>query len=136
MHPPEGPMDIRTHHAIDQRLCGVPTSLSEGHAEVRLDTVPAMAADEQGLVHGGFVFGAADHAAMLAINDPHVVLGSAAMRFVAPVRVGEQVVVTARRTAVDRRRHTVEVSCAVDGRSVLTGTLECFVLDRHVLAAP
>jgi acyl-coenzyme A thioesterase PaaI-like protein len=48
-----------------------------------------MAVDDRGLVHGGFVFGLADHAAMLAVNDPNVVLGAASTRFLKPVRVGE-----------------------------------------------
>ena len=33
------------------------------------------------------MFGAADYAAMLAVNDPNVVLGNAELRFVAPVEV-------------------------------------------------
>ena len=54
-----------THLAIDHSLCGAPQDLSEGHATARLETTAAMAVDVQGLVHGGFVFGLADHAAML-----------------------------------------------------------------------
>ena len=96
-------MDIATHIGIDHGLCGVPVSLGVGSATVQLSTSPAMAADAHGLVHGGFVFGLADHAAMLAVNDPHVVLGAAETRFTAPVRVGEVVVAEARRTAQDRR---------------------------------
>ena len=68
------PMEIRTHQQIDPALCGRPVSLAPGRAEVTLEMTPAMAVDAEGLVHGGFVFGAADHAAMLAVNHPHVVL--------------------------------------------------------------
>lgn len=92
-----------------------------------------MGADDRGLVHGGFVFGAADYAAMLAVNDPNVVLGAASVRFVAPVRVGEVVLVEAWRTAVAGRKHTVEVRATVGETEVLVGTLTAFVLDRHVL---
>ena len=48
-----------------------------------------MAADSTGLTHGGFTFGLADYAAMLAVNHPFVVLGSAQVKFTAPVRTGE-----------------------------------------------
>ena len=72
-----------------------------GTARVGLTTLPEMAVDAAGLVHGGFVFGLADHAAMLAVNDPYVVLGSAAVRFLRPVRVGERLIAEARRG--DRR---------------------------------
>jgi acyl-coenzyme A thioesterase PaaI-like protein len=92
-----------------------------------------MAADDRGLVHGGFVFGLADHAAMLAVNDPFVVLGSAEVRFTAPVRVGEEVVATATRAEQKGKKHVLEVRAAVGERTVLEGKLTAFVLERHVL---
>ncbi len=128
------PMEPRTHLLIDRTLCGEPDRLTDGEAVVRLETTDAMRVDEEGLVHGGFVFGAADHAAMLAVNHPNVVLGSAEVRFEAPVRVGDVVTATARVVGEQGRRRTVEVEATVeDGSTVLTGTLTCFVLDRHVL---
>lgn len=101
---------------------------------MRLVTVPEMAADERGLVHGGFVFGAADYAAMLAVNDPHVVLGAAEVRFLEPVEVGDSLVLEARTESVEGRKHRVEVMARRGEESVMTGTFTCFVLDRHVLA--
>lgn len=136
--------EIRTHQKIDPTLCGRPSSLSGGAAEVVLETTPAMAVDDEGLVHGGFVFGAADHAAMLAVNHPHVVLARAEVKFLAPVAVGERVIARARvrpaegsgeAEGADRPgRVTVEVEAAVGERTVLVGVLGCAVLDRHVLA--
>jgi uncharacterized protein (TIGR00369 family) len=135
----------RTHLAINRRLCGEPLDCEraeEGVARVGLTTVPEMAADDAGLVHGGFVFGLADHAAMLAVNHPNVVLGSAEVRFLAPVRVGERLVAAARRLEIAGRksRVAVEVRRAPGARDqdagevVLRGELICFTLDRHVLA--
>lgn len=95
-----------------------------------------MAADDRGLVHGGFVFGLADYAAMVAVGDPNVVLGAAESRFTAPVRVGETVIATAEASGEGKKR-TVTVSASVnqpgDGREVFRGTFTCFVLDQHVL---
>jgi len=69
-------MQLNTHLNIDTSLCGKVTKLEEGYAEVLLYTTQQMTADAQGLIHGGFVFGAADYAAMSAVNDPYVVLGA------------------------------------------------------------
>ncbi len=124
-----------THPQIDPRLCGTPTEIGEGHAEVRLATTPQMGVDARGLVHGGFVFGAVDYAAMLAVDDPNVVLGAASVRFVAPVAVGDVVVCVARRIEQASRKHTIEVTASVGEREVLRGTLTAFVLDQHVLDA-
>jgi acyl-coenzyme A thioesterase PaaI-like protein len=148
----------RTHLALDRRLCGEPldsAATAAGAARVGLTTVPEMAADAAGLVHGGFVFGLADHAAMLAVNHPNVVLGSAAVRFLRPVAVGERLVAeaTVAETAGRKSRVTVEVrrvaaggtdgaggaggagaaAGEAAGETVMTGELICFTLDRHVL---
>lgn len=126
-------MDVRTHLGIDHGLCGAPSDLAPGAASATFVARPDMAADDRGLVHGGFVFGLADHAAMLAVNHPNVVLGSADVRFVAPVRVGEEVIATARVTEERGRRRAIVVEARVGARTVLSGTLTAFVLDQHVL---
>lgn len=125
--------DVKTHLGIDRRLCGEPVSLGEGTATVRFVASPDMAADDRGLVHGGFVFGLADHAAMLAVNDPFVVLGSAETRFLAPVRVGDEVIATATRTEQKGKKHVLAVSAKVGEREVLSGTMTAFALEAHVL---
>jgi acyl-coenzyme A thioesterase PaaI-like protein len=124
---------IQTHQAIDPSLCGTPVAVANGTAEVVLVATDQMVVDELGLVHGGFVFGVADHAAMLAVNDPNVVLGSAEVRFVAPVCVGDEL--RAKATTLGKRntRREVAVSVVRDEEEVLSGTFQCFVLDRHVL---
>lgn len=122
-----------THLGIDRRLCGAPGELGEGTATASFVATRDMAADERGLVHGGFVFGLADHAAMLAVNHPHVVLGSAEVKFLAPVAVGETVVASAARESQSGKKHVIRVSARVGDREVLAGTMTAFVLDTHVL---
>lgn len=129
-----GAMEARTHLAIDPELVGKPIELAVGMAKVGLTTRADMAADDRGLVHGGFVFGLADYAAMLAINDPNVVLGSADTRFTAPVTVGDEVVAHAQVSGEKGRKRVVDVRVAVGDRDVFSGTFTCFVLEHHVLA--
>lgn len=101
---------------------------------VELATIPEMAADEHGLVHGGFVFSAADHAAMLAVNEPTVVLAAAEVRFTAPVRVGETVRLEAAVEVGGRPdRPQVECTGAREGEIVFSGRFRCAVLPGHVL---
>lgn len=126
-------MEVATHHAIVRRLSGEPVELEVGRAVVRQETNGDMVADAQGLIHGGFIFAAADYAAMLAVNDPNVVLGSAEVRFEAPVRVQQVVVYEARVVSSEGTKHRVEVEGRVDHKTVFRGTFTCFVLDRYVL---
>lgn len=126
-------MQIATHETISQHLCGQMLELSAGHSRVALDTVAEMAVDAKGLVHGGFVFGLADYAAMIAVNHPNVVLGASQVRFLKPVRVGELLEAEARVTSVSGRRNSVQVTVTRQGVEVMQGEFTCFVLEQHVL---
>lgn len=128
-------MKANTHRALSARLCGELRELREGEAVVELRATEEMRADEHGLVHGGFVFGLADHAAMLAINDPLVVLGSAESRFVAPVAVGDTLLAQARLRTVEGKKHIVDVEVRAAQAVVFSGTFVCFVPRQHVLLA-
>ena len=126
-------MKLKTHLQIDESLSGRVTRLERGRAEVWLATHRAMVADSHGLIHGGFLFSAADYAAMAAVNDPNVVLGAAQTKFLAPVRKGEAVRFIAVVREEKGRKHRVEVVGTVEERRVFEGNFTCFVLERHVL---
>jgi acyl-coenzyme A thioesterase PaaI-like protein len=126
-------MERRTHHQISERLCGRPVELAPGRAVVELDTTQEMAADERGLVHGGFPFGLADHAGMLAVNEPTVVLGSAQLKFLRPVVVGERLRAEATLDRAEGKKRFVKVVVRRGEEPVLEGELLCLVPDTHVL---
>ena len=126
--------DIRTHRSINQRLCGKPIQVKNGNSRVELVTTPEMAADNADLVHGGFVFGLADYAAMLAVNHPNVVLGSAEVKFLKPVQVGDQLLASATVKSIRGKKQIVDVIVKNSNISVFSGNFICFVLEAHVLS--
>jgi uncharacterized protein (TIGR00369 family) len=125
--------EISTHQRIDPRFSGAPVELGSGSARVVLQTSAELLADERGLVHGGFVFSLADFAAMLAINHPNVVLGSAQVRFLKPVVAGESIEALAELERREGKKHVVKVRVTRGVDVVLEGELVCFVPERHVL---
>ncbi|MDR2892210.1 MAG: PaaI family thioesterase [Deltaproteobacteria bacterium] len=126
-------MQVKTHKEISAELCGAPLELAEGRCRLSMKTVPLMRADEANLVHGGFVFGMADYAAMLAVNHPFVVLGSAESSFLKPVSVGDELEALAEVKESSGRKRRVEVTVSREGVTVMSGLFTCFVLDKHVL---
>ena len=124
---------IRTHANIAPGLCGRPVALFPGGARVALETTSEMAADARGLVHGGFTFGLADYAAMLAVNEPTVVLASAETKFLGPVVAGERLEAEARVERADGKKRWVAVVVRREGAPVLEGTFLAIVPDRHIL---
>lgn len=126
---------IITHLGINRHLVGSPESHSEGRATVVLKATAELAADARGLVHGGFTFGLADYAAMVAVNDPNVVLGAASTRFLGPVQVGETMRAEAQVFSVDGKKRLVKVEVFTETK-VMEGEFTCFVLPSHVLDLP
>lgn len=127
-------MQLNTHLNVNTALCGKVVKLNTGYAEVLLHTTQQMSSDSQGLVHGGFIFGAGDYAAMSAVNDPYVVLGSSSSKFVAPVKVGEAVLCKASVVREKGKKRIVEVQAFVERQLVFEGEFTTFVLDKHVFA--
>ena len=125
-------MEIRTHIGISLKLVGEPIEIGPGHASVRLVATADMVADDRGLVHGGFAFGLADYAAMLAVNDPFVVLGAAEVKFLAPVSRGETLLAQADVVEVKGKKQIVKCFVRTE-KPVFEGTFTCFVLDKHIL---
>src|SRR5439155_17542315 len=119
----EATMEQRTHEQIASHLCGRPVELTAGRARVVLETTAEMSADERGLVHGGFTFGLADYAAMLAVNEPTVVLGSAQLKFLHPVVVGEALEAEAIVERSDGKKRFVRVVVRRGEQPVLEGEL-------------
>ena len=129
----DGVEALRTHELIDSSYSGTLDELKEGFAKVSLMTSSDMRADALGLIHGGFIFSAADYAAMAAVNDPNVVLSAATTTFLSPVKVGDQVTFTAKVRHKDGRKRDVDVVGMVLEIKVFEGLFKTVVLDKHVL---
>lgn len=124
---------LRTHELINTHYSGELKELKEGYAKVSLLTNEEMRVDSYGLVHGGFIFCAADFAAMAAVNNPNVVLSAATSSFLAPVRVYDEVVFTAKLRHKEGRKREVYVTGHVLDIKVFEATMKTVVLDKHVL---
>ena len=98
----------KTHLAISEELVGTIEAIETGKsARVSLTTIPRMKADEQGLIHGGFTFGLADYAAMVAVNEPYVVLLSSSVKFLKSVIIGDRLTALARVQLIKGRKKKV-----------------------------
>jgi acyl-coenzyme A thioesterase PaaI-like protein len=113
-------MDQRTHVQIARHLCGHPIELHPGHARVAL-------------VHDGFTFGLADYAAMLAVNEPTVVLASAQTTFLGPVVVGDRMEAEATVERTEGKKRWVKVFVRRAGVPIFEGEFLAVVPDTHIL---
>lgn len=124
-----------THLLASKEWVGSVLSIGKDAATVNLIITKNMVVDTYGLSHGSFVFGLADYAAMLAINEPTVVLGKATTKFLKPVVLNDEVTAVA---VVTENSNAKKVTVSVDVRNqnnelVFEGEFVCFILEKHIL---
>lgn len=125
---------VNTHLNISHGLCGKPEYTKDGKAKVTLKLTKEMSADEKGLIHGGFIFGLADHAAMVAVNEPNVVLASASCKFLKPSATGDFLTACAEITSKDKNKFNVNVVVlSTNENKVFEGDFFAVVPKNHVL---
>ena len=124
---------VKTHELINSELNGEIIKLEQGYVEVRLTTSPEMVADDIGLIHGGFIFSAADYAAMLAVNEKNVVLVGSECQFLSPVKFHDEVNFVAKVRHKDGKKRNVHVEAHVLDIKVFEGEFKTVITERHVL---
>lgn len=124
---------IATHERINADLCGEVVVMEKGYVETRLITMPEMLADDIGLIHGGFIFGAADYAAMLAVNEKNVVLVASSCQFLSPVKFHDEVNFIAKVRHKEGRKRNVNVTGYVFDVKVFEGEFKTVITEKHVL---
>lgn len=94
---------VRAPAASD--LVGLPVAREPGYGRVELRTSTDMFGSGSDFVRGAVVFAMADHAAMLAVDEP-AVLEAADVRFVRPVGADVAIIAEANaRMRIGKRRH-------------------------------
>ena len=124
---------IKTHQRINGYYSGEVVVMERGYVEVRLTTTPEMIADDEGLIHGGFIFSSADYTAMLAVNEKNVVLVASDCQFLSPVKFHDEVNFIAKVRHKEGRKRNVNVEGYVLDIKVFEGEFKTVVTDRHVL---
>jgi len=124
---------LQTHQSINRDLCGEIEKMEAGLVKIRLMTTSDMVADEVGLIHGGFIFSAADYAAMAAVNEKNVVLVACDSQFLSPVKFGDEVDFIAKVRHKEGRKRNVHVTGYVLDIKVFDGEFKTVVTDKHVL---
>lgn len=124
--------ELKTSPNIKLNLSGVVTKLEPGHAKTLFHTHVDMVGDGEGLIHSGFVFSAANYAALASINEVHSVVISSRINFFAPTRLGETIEFDASAHFNESKKREVRVVGKTKDIKVFEGVFQVVVLDDHI----
>lgn len=124
--------NLKTHNKIRSNLCGTIIKLETGYAKTTLQTTKDMVVDELGLIHSGFIFGAADFAAVAAVNEANVVIIGARTKFLAPAKLEDLITFEAKAKFEDSRKREIRVTAYINDIKIFEGIFHAIVLEQHI----
>jgi len=124
---------LRTHQTIKNIYVGNLTALSKNSSNVILQTTRDMTVDELGLIHNGFIFGAAEYAAVCAINEENIVVIGCRSKFFAPARLGDIITFEAKGKFEDARKREIKVTGIINDIKIFEGIFQAVLLEHHIL---
>ncbi len=124
--------NLKTHNKIRSSLCGTIITLDQGYAKTTLRTTKEMVVDDLGLIHSGFIFGAADFAAVASVNEENVVIIGSRVKFLAPVKLNDLVTYIAEAKFEDSRKREIKVIAHINDIKIFEGIFHAVVLEQHI----
>ncbi|ARR02243.1 MULTISPECIES: PaaI family thioesterase [Campylobacter] len=117
---------------INSTLCGGILDMKPNYAKTALVTSNEMIFDDEKLIHGGFIFGAAELAAHVSVNTQYSVTIGAKVNLYAPARVGDLIEFEAHAYFEESKKREVKVIGTIKGIKVFEGTYQIVVLEEHI----
>ncbi len=125
--------DLLTHAKVRSTLIGNIISLEHSKSKTTLQTTDEMAVDTLGLIHNGFIFGAAEYAAVLAVNEENLVVISSKVKFLAPAKSGDLIEFRALAKFEDSRKREIKVIGEINEIKIFEGLFQAVLLENHIL---
>ncbi len=126
--------ELVSHYEINQSLTGTLEELEEGYAKVHFTATEDMVVDRRGMIHSGFIFGAANYAAMAAVNVSTAILAVSKTNFLAPLSVNDEAIFEATALQKDTRKRNIMVVGYFNNIKFFEGEFTVVVLEHHPLS--
>ena len=118
--------------SINSTLCGGIINMKPNYAKTALVTSDEMVFDDEKLIHGGFIFGAAEWAAHVAINTQYSVTISDKVNLYAPAKVGDLIEFEAQAYFEESKKREIKVVGTIKDIKVFEGTYQVVILEEHI----
>ncbi|OCS31932.1 thioesterase [Campylobacter fetus subsp. venerealis LMG 6570 = CCUG 33900] len=118
--------------AINTIFNGSIIDAKQNYSKTVLKTNNDMVYDDEGLIHSGFIFSAADWSAQVAVNQPFSVTIGSKVSFFAPAKVGDIIEFEAHAYFDESKKREIKVIGKIKEIKVFEGTFQIVVLEDHI----
>jgi len=124
---------VFTHLRLNPLDVGKIKDIKEGYARTEFLPIANMSVDEHKLLFTGYIFNAANYAAMLALNEENVILSPAKVVFLLPIKIDEELIFEAISKHKESKKKMVKVVGTQQGVKFFEGEFATLRYDSHVL---
>lgn len=101
--------EIRICKKISRSLCGEISEMAKNSAVVKFNPTQEMIADDNMIIHYGFIFNSASFCALSAVNEPNSIIIYSEVKFLSPLELGNEVTFKATALHSDLKKREVSV---------------------------
>lgn len=131
--------DTLTNHLEDRsvardisfRLSGELVGIGHNISKVKFVPIEEMCVDSR-LIHSGFVFGAAAHCALTALNKKNSLIIGSDAKFLAPIELGHEIIFKGKALQDDTKKCEVRVEGFLLDIKVFYGMFYIAVFDKKI----
>lgn len=116
---------------INFRLSGELVGLAHNISKVRFSPTEDMCVDSR-LIHNGFIFSAASHCALTALNKKNSLIIGADIKFLAPIELGHEVIFKGEALQDDTKKCEVKVEGFLLDIKIFYGIFYIAVFDKKI----
>ncbi|AII14956.1 acyl-CoA thioesterase [Campylobacter iguaniorum] len=125
--------DLKVEQNLNSSFYGKILETKKNYSKTLLKTGNDLRYDEEGLVHSGFIFSAADYAVAVAVNEPFLVTIGSKVSFYAPAKIGDEIEFEAWAYFEESKKREVKVVAKIKDIKVFEASFQVVVLEDHIL---
>lgn len=124
--------DLVVCKTLKSDLCGVIIRMSDEEVLIKFTPNEQMVGDENNLIHSGFIFNAANYAAMCLVNQAHSFTIGAEVQFLAPIELEQEMLFLATMKYANDKKYKVLVKGTLLDIKIFEATFHISVFDKQL----
>lgn len=123
---------IKLPDSLNSIYNGYVVEFKENYVKTRFSPIHDMIFDEENLIYTGFIYAAANYAALLAVNSEFAVTIGSRISFLSPVELGDEIEFEARAYFNESKKREVRINGVIGGIKVFEGAFQLIILEDHI----
>lgn len=125
-------LELQTCTSLKGELVGSIVKMTYEEVITKFVPTKQMISDESNLIHSGFIFNAANYAAMCLVNQPHAITIGAEVEFLAPVEFEQEMMFLATIKQSNAKKFEISVKGTLLDIKIFEATFHIAVFDKQL----